>query len=104
MQPETSFAQQPYETRNYCYLAVATPASPMPGAPLRIASESAAVGDTSGTTTPATFLSRVHQEMDNEYWPDATPIQAIDFDGNKITGSNVVGLKYGDPFFLRVAK
>ena len=26
--------------------------------------------------------------------------KAIDFDGNKITGSNVVGLKYGDPFFL----
>ena len=30
--------------------------------------------------------------------------KAIDLDRNKIAGSNIIGLEYGDPFFLKIEK
>ena len=76
-EPDTAYLDHPYESRNFYYLTVATGALPMPGAPLRIAARSGALGDTTGATVPATFPARLHLEQDDEYLPDATPIQGV---------------------------
>jgi hypothetical protein len=72
--PDTLFIDHPYETKNYYYLTIASPLAPVGGTPMRITTESAAVGTpTGGETTPATFAARLHSELDAEYWPDPFP-------------------------------
>ena len=71
-QPDTSYFNHPYETRNYYYLTVATASAPMPGAPHRIATRDVTPVVDGNETQPATFQERVHFEQDNDYWPDVT--------------------------------
>lgn len=69
--PDTSYINDPYDARNFYYLTVATPESPMGGGPRRIASRSGTpVG---GETEPLTYDDRIHFERDEEYWPDSSP-------------------------------
>jgi peptidase C25-like protein/flagellar hook capping protein FlgD len=78
-QPETSFLDHPYETRNYYYLTLDRPSQPLPGPPRRIENEQLGT-DPAGATTPATFPARAHFEVDTEYWPDPIPYQDRNFD------------------------
>lgn len=72
--PDTVFINHPYEKRNYVYLAIATAADPIGGAPARIQTEPAPPTATGGEITPATFEARLHYEFDTaQYWPDAWP-------------------------------
>jgi hypothetical protein len=79
-QPDTTFLNHPYETRNYYYMAVDNdPAHRLPGAPRRINTETVGTNAT-GAVTPTSFRARAHFESDVEYWPDATPLHDPDFD------------------------
>lgn len=71
--PETAFVNNPYETRTWVYLTRTT--TPRPG----IAGPAQVIPNVSGTllgdeSEIATFTSRLHVEQDNEYWPDASPL------------------------------
>jgi hypothetical protein len=70
--PDTVFVNNPYETRNYYYLTVATPEEPVGFTPKRIGTRSGTIVNP-GATTPATFDAREHFEDDLEYFPDPTP-------------------------------
>jgi hypothetical protein len=74
-QPDSTFLDHPYDTKNYFYLTLATPNAPVPGAPKRIAAVSGAVSG-NPAITPTTFPERLHFEQDIEYFPDATPLRA----------------------------
>ncbi|NOT34189.1 MAG: hypothetical protein HOP12_08485 [Candidatus Eisenbacteria bacterium] len=71
--PDTEFVNNPYETRNYYYLTIATAALPMAGAPHRILTRAGTVGDPTGAAQPTTFNERMHFEQDVVYEPNATP-------------------------------
>jgi len=73
-QGDSVFLDNPYETKSYYYLTIATQALPVPGAPMRIGQSSGAISG-NPATTPATFAERAHFEQDYEYWPDATPLR-----------------------------
>lgn len=72
--PDTSYFNHPYETKNYYYLTVSTPAQPIVGPTLRIPLAPADV-DTSGTPfVPTSFPERIHYEQSNAYFPDSPPV------------------------------
>ena len=75
--PETVFVENPYETRNFCYLTRADTLPELPpvgGEKKRIRVAPAPVVDDGTETRPLTFRARIHAELDNEYWPDASPL------------------------------
>lgn len=69
--PDTSYINNPYESKNFYYLTVASALQPVGGTPQRIGSRSGTpVG---GETEPTTYEDRIHFERDEVYWPDASP-------------------------------
>ncbi len=72
--PDTTFINHPYESTNYYYLTIGTPALEESVTAKRIKTES---GDPAGATglevTPATFDARLHYEVDAQYWPNPWP-------------------------------
>ncbi len=64
---DTSYLDNPYETRNYYWLTWGTPSKPVGGAPKRIGTRDQPPTGTG--VTPATFPARLHFERDAEYIP-----------------------------------
>lgn len=74
---DSVFLDNPYETRNFYFLTIDTPESPLPGPPLRLATAPGTV--TGGGTVPQTFAGRVHYERDFEYFGNASPLGETPF-------------------------
>ena len=82
--PDTSYIDHPFEKNNFYYLTVATSEQPVttrdyPIPPQRIGAGPGtrrSVQIQGGETPSPTVAGRVHYELDNEYWPDATAVKS----------------------------
>jgi hypothetical protein len=70
---DTVYINHPYETKNYYYLTIDNPVSPIAGTPQRMTMRDATPTGTAPVVT--TFPDRIRFEEDHasEYWPDAGP-------------------------------